>query len=269
MTSASLSGFSSARKWCPRPNSLIVNCGTSRLRISRCLSEEGKSSDGIDLGLVGFSESQQIQGYAPAPGRLCDFRQDVSPEIGRCRVSVDEQNRCATAMFNVMNPEPFDFDELAFKRKIGIHFHDIRLRDRDTAASSKCTGPLFYVEFDTKRLRLGVGVKELDGRTLATYRSAVAHENVARQLIKMVARAEAKGHDILGDKLTRVPPAYADQPGNELLKRKGIFVREETSLPKQIHGPEFVAYCRRWFEPYAPLFDELRAIASERRKASS
>ncbi|BAV33251.1 hypothetical protein SCL_0935 [Sulfuricaulis limicola] len=55
--------------------------------------------------------------------------------------------------------------------------------------SSKCTGPLFYVEFDTTSLRLGVGVKEFDNATLAAYRHAVANRRAAKVLGDSVDKA--------------------------------------------------------------------------------
>lgn len=176
---------------------------------------------------------------------------DVAP-------TVLPEPRVGGSLFRIHRDTRFSADKRPYKTHVGI-----RLRDRDTAASSKCTGPLFYVEFDARHLRLGVGVKAFDPRTLAAFRDAVAEErDPASALNDMVRRAETLGHAVLGDTLKRVPPAYAGQSGHALLRRKGLFVRHQAPLPGAIHGPGFVAFCKRWFRPYAPLFHGLRDIAA-------
>lgn len=170
--------------------------------------------------------------------------------------SVKPEPRIGGSLFRIHRDTRFSADKSPYKTHVGIRF-----RDGDTATSSKCTGPLFYVEFDATGLRLGVGAKEFDHRTLEAYRRVVAGRQGAGTFGEMVRFARAKEHDVLGETLTRVPPAYADLPHNDLLKRKGIFVREELPLPIEIHRPEFVAYCGRWFRPYAPLFQALRSVA--------
>ena len=172
--------------------------------------------------------------------------------------SVVPEPKIGGSLFRIHRDTRFSPDKSPYKTHVGIRF-----RDGNTARSSGCTGPLFYVEFDARNLRLGVGVKEFDPRTLEAYRNAVAGTSRAKELGSVVHRAAAQGHELIGDTLARVPPGYADQSGNELLRRKGLFVREQGPLPKAILGPEFVGHCGRWFRNYAPLFHTLRAIALE------
>jgi len=164
--------------------------------------------------------------------------------------------RIGGSLFRVHRDMRFSADRSPYKTHVGI-----RLRDGDTVSSPKCSGPLFYVEFDATSLRLGVGVKEFDQRTLEAYRRAVVGKKGAGEIGQIVRFAQSKGHDVLGDSLTRVPLRLADDVDNELLKRKGLFVREESRLPAEILQPAFVGYCLRWFKPYAPLFRELRRLA--------
>lgn len=170
--------------------------------------------------------------------------------------TVRPEPKIGGSLFRIHRDTRFSADKSPYKTHVGIRF-----RDRDTAISPKCTGPVFYVEFDARRLRLGVGVKEFDPVTLAAYRRAAGKKETTEELTDMIRRAEGNGCAILGDVLARVPAGYENQAANELLRRKGLFVCGETPLPQEIHRPDFVAYCARWYRPYVPLFDRLRKIA--------
>lgn len=131
--------------------------------------------------------------------------------------SVRPGPRIGGSLFRTHRDTRFSGDKSPYKTYVGIRF-----RDGDTMTSSKCTGPFFYVEFDTTSLRLGVGVKELDNATLAAYRHAVANRRAAKVLGDRVDKARAKDHDILGDMLSRVPSTYAEQQDNEMRLAKGL-----------------------------------------------
>lgn len=66
--------------------------------------------------------------------------------------SAKSEPRIGGSLFRIHRDTRFSADKRPYKAHDGIRF-----RDADTASSSKCTGPLFYVEFDATRLRLGVG----------------------------------------------------------------------------------------------------------------
>ncbi len=185
-----------------------------------------------------------------------EFAQAMGAAVHSFAPSVAAEPRIGGSLFRIHRDARFSADKSPYKTHVGI-----RLRDRDTATSSRCTGPLFYVEFDASVLRLGVGVKEFDPATLDAYRQSVVRSAGARVFESAMERAERDGHEILGDTLARVPHTYADHRDNTLLKRKGYFIRQETRLPKELHRPEFVTYCTSWFKPYGPFFDGLRRIA--------
>lgn len=170
--------------------------------------------------------------------------------------SVRSEPKVGGSLFRIHRDTRFSVDQRPYKTHVGIRF-----RDGDTATSSKCTGPLFYVEFDARRLRLGVGVKEFGPEALAHYRRAVARRRVAKEIERVVEGAREAGHTVLGDLLARVPAAYSDQADNELLKRKGLFVLSDAGLPTEIFRAEFVEYCADWFAPHARFFGRLRRIA--------
>jgi len=174
--------------------------------------------------------------------------------------SVKPEPRIGGSLFRIHRDVRFSADKRPYKTHVGIRF-----RDRDTITSSRCTGPLFYVEFDADALRVGVGVKEFDPRTLAAYRDLVAGVNgnpVDRVVLGDMAKlATIRGHEILGPMLSRPPRGYPVVANPELLARKGLFIRSATVLPEEILGPEFVGYCEGWFRPYVPLFESLRSVA--------
>jgi uncharacterized protein (TIGR02453 family) len=189
-------------------------------------------------------------------GPALSFVEALGAGLRTIAPSVRPEPRIGGSLFRIHRDTRFSGDKSPYKTHVGIRF-----RDGDTMTSAKCTGPLFYVEFDATSLRLGVGVMEFDAPMLAAYRHAVANGRGAKVFVDMLAKAGTKGHDIVGETLARVPPAYAEHQGSELLKRRGFFILEESRLPPEIHQRDFVAYCRHWFKPYGPLFHELRRIA--------
>jgi uncharacterized protein (TIGR02453 family) len=170
--------------------------------------------------------------------------------------SLRPEPRIGGSLFRIHRDTRFSADKSPYKTHVGI-----RLRDSDTARSAKCSGPLFYIELNAASLRIGAGVKEFDPSALETYRRAVAGKSGAAKIGAFIREAESRGHQVAGDVLTRVPPVYAGQKDNALLRRKGLFVMEQSPLPKIVHRPDFAAYCEEWFTPYVPLFAELRRLA--------
>lgn len=184
----------------------------------------------------------------------------AGPALKKLAPGVSAEPRIGGALFRIHRDTRFSDDKRPYKTHVGIRF-----RDAETNASSKCTGPLFYVEFDARSLRIGAGIKEFDPLTLTAFRelvAGVAGEAKDRTAIrKMLELADREGREILGPMTARVPAGYPDGADAELLRRKGCFVRAESKLPAEIHGPEFVDYCAAWFKPYVPLFRSLRAVA--------
>lgn len=170
--------------------------------------------------------------------------------------SLRPEPRIGGSLFRIHRDTRFSSDKSPYKTHVGI-----RLRDGDTAQSAKCSGPLFYIELDPSRLRIGAGIKEFDPSALDAYRRTVAGKPGAARIGAFIREAEARRHHAAGDVLARVPRAYAGQTDNDLLKRKGLFITEQVPLPDIVHKPGFAGYCEKWFMPYVPLFAELRKIA--------
>ena len=170
--------------------------------------------------------------------------------------SLKLEPRIGGSLFRIHRDTRFSADKSPLKTHVGI-----RLRDGDTATSTKCSGPLFYLELRAEKLRLGSGIKEFDPATLEAFRRKVAGRSGARQIQSLIADAEDRGHAVVGEMLARPPAAYASVGAGELLRRKGLFVTEEMALPAITHETGFIKFCDDWFKPYVPLFEEMRSLA--------
>lgn len=188
-----------------------------------------------------------------APGLA--FAAALADELAVFAPGVVAEPRVGGSLFRIHRDTRFSVNKTPYKTHVGI-----RIRDQDTATSTRCTGPLFYVEFDAERLHLGVGVKDFDAPLVAAYRKAVSTSESKGVFSRAVATAEAARDHVLGGMLARTPSGYDDQ-GDTLIRRKGFFVQRETGLPKQLHDRGFAAYCAGRLEPYASVFAELRRLA--------
>jgi uncharacterized protein (TIGR02453 family) len=163
--------------------------------------------------------------------------------------------RVGGSLFRIQRDTRFSADKSPYKTHVGM-----RLRDGDTATSTRCTGPLFYVEFDADRLRLGVGVKEFEAPLLSEYRRAISTGKRKGAFRDAVSAAATSGDQVLGEVLARAPTGF-DDAGDTLIRRKGFFVQRETRLPKELHATGFVDHCADNLECYVGVFAELRRLA--------
>lgn len=189
------------------------------------------------------------------------FAKELGASLQRFAPSVEAEPRVGGSLFRIQRDTRFSSDKSPYKTHVGI-----RLRDRDTATSSRCTGPLFYVQFDATSLTLGIGVKEFDPATLRAYREAVTKGKTARVVSGAVKQAERKGARVVGELLKRPPRGYAEEDG-PLVRRKGLFVRFDQPLPRELYRAGFVAYCAKRFEQHADLFSALRAASLRAMRA--
>jgi uncharacterized protein (TIGR02453 family) len=97
-----------------------------------------------------------------------------------------------------------------------------------------------YVALDADGLAVGGGRHMLEPPALATFRKAVDGKASGEKLAAIVSALRAKGYDVAGQELKRVPPPHPqDHPRGELLKHKTIY------------------YWRRW--PLAPWIATAKA----------
>jgi len=169
---------------------------------------------------------------------------------------VAPEPRLGGSLFRIHRDVRFSRDKRPYKTHVGI-----RIRGPQRASSGPCVAPVYYVEFDARRLVLGVGIKEFDPQSLRAYRRAVAAQSTLAELAAIVRRAENEGHQVIGELTSRVPTAPSGKDGGDLLRRKGLFVRQQSALPPEIRGKGFVRHCARWFDRYHDLHEALCGLA--------
>ncbi|HEX7199593.1 MAG TPA: DUF2461 domain-containing protein, partial [Dongiaceae bacterium] len=81
-----------------------------------------------------------------------------------------------------------------------------------------------YVALDADGLAVGGGRHMMEPAQLAAFRKAVDAKSSGEKLGAIVAALRAKGYDVAGQELKRVPPPHPqDHPRAELLKHKTIY----------------------------------------------
>lgn len=170
--------------------------------------------------------------------------------------SVQAEPLVGGSLFRIQRDVRFSADKHPYKTHVGI-----RLRDNAPSYLGNSSRPLYYVEFDTRRMRLGAGMKTFDPPTLASYRNRLVRGLGASKLRKALLVGEQAGAIVMGERTVRPPAGHGGSPQADLLRWKGLFAMLEEPLPPEIGSRHFVGYCCDLLRPLAPLFAELRHIA--------
>lgn len=123
--------------------------------------------------------------------------------------------RVGGSLFRIHRDTRFSADKSPYKTHVGMRF-----RDRRFIATSRCEGPIFYIEFDARRLRRGIGVKSFEPVEVAGYRAALADPKALHALERALARAHSDGGVITSEMLARAPKGAPETP---LARFKGLF----------------------------------------------
>lgn len=156
------------------------------------------------------------------------FVQALGARIATFSPHVAAEPRIGGSLFRIHRDTRFSADKSPFKTRVGMRF-----RDRRFLNGSTCEGPIFYVEFDARTLRRGIGVKAFEPAQLAAYRAALADAPALRVLERAVARVEAEGGHIASDALARAPKGTPDSP---LARYKGLFAMFESPAEEVASG---------------------------------
>lgn len=148
------------------------------------------------------------------------FVEALGARIATFSPHVVAEPRIGGSLFRIHRDTRFSADKSPYKTHVGM-----RLRDRRFLNGLKCEGPIFYVEFDARTLRRGIGVKTFEPHELPAYRAALAHAPALRVLERAIARMEAEGGAIASDALARAPKGTLDLP---LARYKGLFAMFES-----------------------------------------
>lgn len=107
-----------------------------------------------------------------------------------------------------------------------------------------------YIALDADGLAAGGGRHMFDPSQLAGYRKAVDAKVSGEKLASIVSALRAKGYDVEGQELKRVPPPHAqDHPRAELLKHKTLFYWRRWALEPWIATPKALERVRQaWLD---------------------
>jgi len=115
--------------------------------------------------------------------------------------------------------------------------------------------PGIHVVIHTDGLGMGAGHWGFDAGQLARYRSALGDPKAAGDLAKAIEAARAGGGGELDPPhLARLPKGFSADPAHEdLLRYKGIVLRNTVPFPDALFGPGAVDYVAKRAEAYMPL----------------
>jgi len=155
-------------------------------------------------------------------------------------------------VFRIFRDVRFSKDKSPYKTHIGGYV--------PTKRSGAATGgpAALYVHVGTERFG-AAGHYMMDGPDLARFRAAVADDARGKELVKIIARLEKKGHTIeTHEPAKRVPKGFdPEHPRAELLKYKGLV----TTFPKfpkgLIAGRKLLAWLVDRSKEAAPLVEWL------------
>jgi uncharacterized protein (TIGR02453 family) len=155
-------------------------------------------------------ESHRKQYEHDVKGPMVALLADLEPEFGASRVS--RPNRDIR----------FSADKSPYKTNI--------------YATTSAGG---YVALDADGLAAGGGRHVFDPSQLAGFRKAVDAKVSGEKLASIVSALRAKGYDVAGQELKRVPPPHPqDHPRGELLKHKTLFYWRRWALEPWIATPK-------------------------------
>jgi uncharacterized protein (TIGR02453 family) len=96
-----------------------------------------------------------------------------------------------------------------------------------------------YVALDADGLVAGGGRHMMEPADLATFREAVAAKGSGEKLAAIVAALRAKGYEVAGQELKRVPSPHAqDHPRGDLLKHKRLIYWRRWAIEPWIATPK-------------------------------
>ena len=121
--------------------------------------------------------------------------------------------------------------------------------------------PMFSISIEPDKLILGLGYFEFSKDLLMAYQKSVANDATGKSLEKTIVAMDKKGFEIEGATYKRVPSGYPqDHVRSDLLKRKGLTVWTDTSIPKELFSEKAIGFCIKKYRDMLPMYKWLDAI---------
>jgi len=139
----------------------------------------------------------------------------------------------------------------------------IRMSFVRQGANKKTCGeaPMFSISIEPDRLLLGLGYFEFSKNLLLPYQNAVANDTTGKALEKIMVKMNKMGFEFEGDEYKRVPSGFdKEHPRSDLLRRKGLSLWSERSIPKELYSSKAIDFCIKKYREMFPLYKWLQVI---------
>ena len=141
-------------------------------------------------------------------------------------ITYDTRTNGAGSVMRIYRDIRFSKDKSPYKDHLGVNLWDGR---------QKKGSPGFHFFMDTNGAAFYGGFHEFPKEFLAAYREAVADDRSGKKLEQALDKlSKAKGFEVGGEQLKRVPPGFdQDHPRGDLLRFKGMWVKSP-ALPRAV-----------------------------------
>ena len=162
----------------------------------------------------------------------------------------------AGKVFRIYRDIRFSKDKTPYNARVRMSFV------RQGADKKKCGEvPMFSISIEPERLMLGLGYFEFSKELLLSYQKAVANVSTGKALEKLMVKMDTKGFDFEGPEYKRVPPGFdKGHPRSNLLRKKGLSLWSEESIPKELYSPKAIDFCIKKYREMLPVYKWLQVL---------
>jgi uncharacterized protein (TIGR02453 family) len=162
----------------------------------------------------------------------------------------------AGKVFRIYRDVRFSKDKTPYNTHIRMSFV------RSGADKKKCgEAPMFSISIEPEKLFLGLGYFEFSKNVLPSYQKAVAKDSTGKALEKLIVKMNKKGFEFEGPEYKRVPSSFnKDHPRGDLLRRKGLSLWSEDSIPRELHSSKAIDFCINKYRDMLPFYKWLQAL---------
>ena len=175
------------------------------------------------------------------------FVSALGPKLRKLSPVVQFDPRVNGSIFRMNRDIRFSKDKTPYKTHLDLWFWEGGQKGWET------TG--FFFRMFPDRLILGAGMHTFGKPQLDAYRAAVMAEKSGKALQALAAKMTKGGrYELGGATRKKVPRGFdPEHPRAALLLHEGLFLGFEGPVPKEVHGPGFVAFCLKHFTALSPL----------------
>jgi len=200
-----------------------------------------------------FEQNRQLyDSQVVAPARR--FVTAMGQKIKTLCDGIRAEPRVNGSLFRIYRDMRFSADKSPYKTNLGIYFWE---GNKPRLESSG-----FYFHLEPPRMLLGGGVYIFSPPQLHRFRTAAVDPESGQELREILdGIVGLKNYQLGGKHFRRIPAGYdPHHPNSDLLLHNGLWIGNETAIPKAFFSADLVDYCWEKFHPLAPLHQWLVAI---------